>query len=83
MNGESRGRVSTEYTAWCGQCEQRHQEGGPRTLFLINIRRLGWRESVEDGWRCPACSGAAPQEAVDARFADAFLADLRALRSEP
>jgi hypothetical protein len=49
---ETRGRISTEYTVWCGTCSRRDAVAAPPTA---HAKRAGWRWAKLWGWRCPDC----------------------------
>jgi hypothetical protein len=71
MNASSepaRGRMSVQYTVWCGVCEDweyTFDEPTP-TKFAVKI---GWRYTKARGWVCPKCistfKGAKKHEKVE------------------
>jgi hypothetical protein len=51
------GKITTEFTVWCGKCEVWWQESMSRnkTEFAEYIQKYGWRKTKEYGWVCPDC----------------------------
>jgi len=49
------GRISTEYTFWCGLCSRWDQlpSEGSKKLTATAARRTGWKLTKENGWVCP------------------------------
>lgn len=48
-----RGRVSTEFTVWCGACWGWLQRSGPRRDAERMWRAEGWTKTRSRGWLCP------------------------------
>ena len=55
MSGD--GKISTEYTFWCGLCVRWDQlpSEGSKKLTIVEARRAGWKLTKENGWICPKC----------------------------
>ena len=57
------GRVSTEWTAWCGTCENWEQSevmDCNKSAFITRLRRVGWKRKRDTGWTCPDCVADVP-----------------------
>lgn len=54
------GRITTEWTVWCGRCavwETNDVIHGKKSEFIAGIRNSGWKRTKSDGWVCPDCLG--------------------------
>jgi hypothetical protein len=52
-----RGRITREFTVWCGACLTWEQEGQENTIRQATkrFRKRGWRPTRRKGWMCPTC----------------------------
>lgn len=52
-----KGNITTEYTFWCGKCNEWYQVAHCKTkLEAINqVKKLGWKNTNKYGWLCPKC----------------------------
>lgn len=53
LNGA--GRISREFTVWCGRCNRWDQTSDVNTVGAMKkwARRHGWKLTKGDGWVCP------------------------------
>ena len=54
--GVNRGRVTTAYTVWCGDCSQWDEVQGVRSDAEKDWKRRGWTNTRTKGRRCPDCT---------------------------
>jgi len=51
-----KGRISTEFTVWCGTCIKWHQLSAKnQKSAIIYFSSNGWKKIKPAGWICPVC----------------------------
>lgn len=54
-----RGHISTEFTVWCGLCDEWLQESAPtKTVATKLFKARGWKNTKANGWVCNGHMGA-------------------------
>ena len=53
-----KGRISTQYTVWCGTCNQWEYLDVKAGVSKVKAAKyLGYKLVIDKGWVCPACQG--------------------------
>lgn len=56
-SGVAKGRITREFTAWCGICgewEQTSESNNIKGAAKV-FARYGWKSTRKTGWICPKC----------------------------
>lgn len=66
-NEQPKGRISREYTVWCGGCVEWQQEGAAKMAHAAStFRSSGWKLTKKRGWLCPICAEHGPRNEQEA-----------------